>query len=69
MAEADRILMVRYLALSGLVGTYFELGDKGSKSWMKQMSQFFFFNIKTVNFTRMMKNIFYTFIFYMLGAV
>ena len=31
-SEADIILMVRYLALSGLVGAYFALGNKGAKS-------------------------------------
>jgi len=28
MAEAESILMTQYLALSGLVGTYFALGNK-----------------------------------------
>ena len=32
MSEADSILMAQYLALSGLVGAYFALGNKGAKS-------------------------------------
>ena len=32
MYEADSILMAQYLALSGLVGAYFALGNKGGKS-------------------------------------
>ena len=32
MSEADSILMAQYLALSGLVGAYFALGNKGGKS-------------------------------------
>ena len=32
MYAADSILMAQYLALSGLVGAYFALGNKGSKS-------------------------------------
>ena len=32
MAKADGILMAHYLALSGLVGAYFALGNKGEKS-------------------------------------
>ena len=28
MSEADSILMAQYLALSGLVGAYFALGNK-----------------------------------------
>ena len=32
MANADSILMAQYLALSGLVGAYFALGNKGEKS-------------------------------------
>ena len=31
-SEADSILMAQYLALSGLVGAYFALGNKGGKS-------------------------------------
>jgi hypothetical protein len=31
MAKADSILMAQYLALSGLVGAYFALGNKGEK--------------------------------------
>ena len=31
-SEADSILMAQYLALSGLVGAYFALGNKGAKS-------------------------------------
>jgi hypothetical protein len=31
MAKADSILMAQYLALSGLVGAYFALGNKGDK--------------------------------------
>jgi len=32
MSEAYSILMAQYLALSGLVGAYFALGNKGGKS-------------------------------------
>ena len=32
MSEADSILMVQYLALSGLGGAYFALGNKAGKS-------------------------------------
>ena len=32
MSESDSILMAKYLALSGLVGAYFALGNKGGKS-------------------------------------
>ena len=32
MSEADSILMAQYLALSGLVGAYFSLGNKEEKS-------------------------------------
>jgi len=32
MSEADSILMAQHLALSGLVGAYFALGNKGGKS-------------------------------------
>ena len=32
MSEADSILMAQYLVLSGLVGAYFALGNKGGKS-------------------------------------
>ena len=32
MAKADSILMAHYLAMSGLVGAYFALGNKGEKS-------------------------------------
>ena len=32
MFEADSILMAQYLALSGLVGAYFALGNKRSKN-------------------------------------
>ena len=32
MSNADGILMAQYLALSGLVGAYFALGNKGEKS-------------------------------------
>jgi len=32
MSEADSILMSQYLALSGLVGAYFSLGNKEEKS-------------------------------------
>ena len=32
MSEADCILMAQYLALSGLVGAYFALGNNGGKS-------------------------------------
>ena len=32
MSNADGILMAQYLALSGLVGAYFALLNKGSKS-------------------------------------
>ena len=32
MSEADSILMAQYLGLSGLVGAYFALGNKGAKS-------------------------------------
>ena len=32
MSEADSILMAQYLALSGLVGASFALGNKGGKS-------------------------------------
>ena len=32
MSNADGILMAQYLALSGLVGAYSALGNKGSKS-------------------------------------
>jgi len=32
MSEADSILMSQYLALSGLVGVYFSLGNKEEKS-------------------------------------
>ena len=32
MSQADGILMAQYLALSGLVGAYFSLVNKGSKS-------------------------------------
>ena len=32
MSEADSILIAQYLALSGLVGAYFALGNKGGKS-------------------------------------
>ena len=31
MSEADSILMAQHLALSGLVGAYFALGNKGGK--------------------------------------
>ena len=31
MSEADSILMAQYLSLSGLVGAYFALGNKGGK--------------------------------------
>ena len=62
ISDADSILMLRYLALSGLVGAYFELGDKSSKSCsaFEQMPWYFFFNVRTVYFACMMKNIFYT---------
>ena len=33
MVEAENILMCQYLALSGLVGAYFALRNKGEKSW------------------------------------
>ena len=32
MSNVDGILMAQYLALSGLVGAYFALGNKGEKS-------------------------------------
>ena len=32
MSEAYSILMAQYLALSGLVGAYFSLGNKAAKS-------------------------------------
>ena len=32
MSEADSILIAQYLALSGLVGASFALGNKGGKS-------------------------------------
>ena len=32
LSEANSILMAQYLALSGLVGTYFALRNKGGKS-------------------------------------
>ena len=32
IAKADSILMAHYLALTGLVGAYFALGNKGEKS-------------------------------------
>ena len=31
MSEADSILMAQYLALSGLVGAYFVVGNRGEK--------------------------------------
>ena len=32
ISDADSILIVQYLALSGFVGAYFALGNKGAKS-------------------------------------
>ena len=32
VSKDDSILMAQYLALSGLVGAYFALGNKGGKS-------------------------------------
>jgi hypothetical protein len=32
MAKAESILMAQYLALSGLVGTYFAVGNRSSKN-------------------------------------
>ena len=31
MSEADSMLMAQYLALSGLVGAYFAVGNRGEK--------------------------------------
>ena len=33
MSASDSIVMAQYLALSGLVGAYFALGNKGGELW------------------------------------
>ena len=44
MAKADSILMAHYLALSGLVGAYFALGNKGEKSAKRLVSLFYWYS-------------------------